>query len=97
MVPCSVETHYGAWLVEFEDGASLLLQSDYDQAAFAVSCGALSAPADWDGSPSRLGSWWDFDPSDIDQCPEDYRALAEDCVRHEERSNGPWARNGGQL
>jgi hypothetical protein len=97
MVPCSVETHYGAWLVTFDDGASVLLQSDYDQAAFAVSCGAIDAPADWDGSPSRLSpSWWDFDPGDIDQCPDDYRELAEDCVSDEERSNGPWARTGGQ-
>jgi hypothetical protein len=76
-VPCSVDTHYGAWLVEFDGGASLLLQSDYDQAAFAVNCGALAAPADWDGSPSRLGpAWWDFDPSEIVECPDDYRELA---------------------
>jgi hypothetical protein len=84
--------------VEFDDGASVLLQSDYDQAAFAVSCGAIDAPSDWDGSPSRLGpAWWDFDPGDIDQCPDDYRELADDSVSDEERSNGPWARHGGRL
>ena len=76
-VACSVERHYGVWLVEFEGGASLLLQSDYDQAAFAVAAGALPAPADWDGSPSRLGrEWWDFEPSAIEQCPDEYRDLA---------------------
>ena len=78
MVPCTVETHYGAWLVKFEDGSSLLLQTDYDQAAFAVNCGAISAPEDWDGLPSRLGkAWEDFNPEDIGWCPDDYLALAE--------------------
>jgi hypothetical protein len=71
--------------------------SDYDQAAFAVSCGAIDAPADWDGSPSRLGpAWWNFDPSDIDQCPDDYHDLAEGCVSDEERSNGPRAGKRGR-
>lgn len=37
-VACTVESHYSAWLVTFDDGATLLLQSDYDQAAFAVAC-----------------------------------------------------------
>jgi hypothetical protein len=74
---CTVERHYGSWLVEFDGGASLLLQSDYDQVAFAVACGALAAPDGWDGSPSRVGpAWWDFEPSDIEQCPNEYRDLA---------------------
>lgn len=47
MVPCSVESHHGAWLVTFDDGSTLLLQSDYDQAAFAVACGVIHAPAEW--------------------------------------------------
>ena len=78
MVSCSVETHYGAWLVSFDDGSSLLLQSDYDQAAFAVNCGAIPAPEDWDGTPSTLGrAWEDFSPEDIGWCPDDYLELAE--------------------
>jgi hypothetical protein len=77
MIPCTVERHYGAWLVEFEGGASLLLQSDYDQAAFAVARVALAAPAGWDGLPSKLGpAWWNFDPSTIEHCPADYADLA---------------------
>lgn len=78
MVACSVETHYGAWLVTFDSGATLLLQSDFDQAAFAVACGAIAAPPDWDGLPSRLGdAWLDCDPDGIAWCPDDYLALAE--------------------
>jgi hypothetical protein len=70
---CSVETHYGAWLVTFDTGVTLLLQSDYDQAAFAVSCGAIKAPENWDGSPSKLGDGWAlFDPSIIEACPREY-------------------------
>lgn len=78
MVSCTVETHFTAWLVTFDGGESLLLQSDFDQAAFAVNCGAINAPPDWDGLPSKLGdSWTSFDPSTIDACPDDYRDLAE--------------------
>ena len=79
MVACSVETHYGAWLVTFDNGSTLLLQSDYDQAAFAVNCGAIQAPSDWDGAPSKLpaDSWACFDPSNINYCPDDYLDVAE--------------------
>ncbi|HXJ62000.1 MAG TPA: hypothetical protein VNU68_35630 [Verrucomicrobiae bacterium] len=78
MVSCSVQSHYSAWLVTFEDNSTLLLQSDYDQAAFAVHCGAIKAPADWDGLPSKLGEdWASFDPSTITYCPDDYLDVAE--------------------
>ena len=79
MVACTVETHYGAWLVRFDDGATLLLQSDFDQAAFAVHCGAIQAPPDWDGLPSKLPAdvWGNFDPATITQCPDDYLDVAE--------------------
>jgi hypothetical protein len=78
MVSCTVETHFGAWVVAFDNGISLLLQTDYDKAAFAVSCGAIQAPADWDGLPSKLGTAWaSFDPSIIDCCPDDYLDVAE--------------------
>jgi len=77
MVPCTVEGHYSAWLVTFDNGATLLLQSDYDQAAFAVACGAVSAPADWDGTPSALGpAWAALEPSAIEWCPDDYLDVA---------------------
>lgn len=78
MVACSVETHYGAWLVTFDTGETLLLQSDYDQAAFAVHCGAIEAPDGWDGLPSKLGEdWIGFDPSTINYCPDEYLDVAE--------------------
>jgi hypothetical protein len=76
-VPCTVESHFCAWLVTFDDGSTLLLQTDFDQAAFAVNCGVIQAPPDWDGLPSALGSAWaDFSPEDIAYCPDDYRDLA---------------------
>jgi len=78
MAACSVETHFSAWLVTFDTGETLLLQTDYDQAAFAVNCGAIDAPENWDGLPSKLGPDWDsFDPSTIGACPDDYRDMAK--------------------
>jgi hypothetical protein len=78
MIACSVETHFCAWLVTFDNGDTLLLQSDYDQAAFAVSCGAIEAPPDWDGLPSKLGEDWAcFDPSTICCCPDEYLGVAQ--------------------
>ena len=76
-VACTVESHYSAWLVTMDDGVTVLLQSDYDQAAFAVACGAIAAPDGWDGLPSGLGqAWAAFDCGDITACPDDYRDLA---------------------
>ena len=77
-IPCAVEEHFGAWLVTFDDGRTLLLQSDWDQAAFAVNCGAITAPDSWDGTPSKLGDDWLYlEPDDIDGCPDEYWELAE--------------------
>ena len=95
MVPCSVETHYGAWLVTFDNDASLLLQTDFDQAAFAVNCGVIQAPPDWDGFPSKLPPdvWASFDPSTITVCPNDYvntaRLTEETHCPECQRSFGP--------
>ena len=78
MVDCIVESHFGAYVVSFPDESSILLQSDTDQAAFAVSCGLVKAPKNWDGSPSKLGkAWKDCDLEDIHECPDEYLALAE--------------------
>ena len=79
-VACDVEEHHSAWLVTFDDGCTLLLQSDYDQAAFAVSCGAVESTPGWDGSPSKLPdpqAFYDLDCSSITSCLEDYQAAAE--------------------
>lgn len=78
-VRCTVEYHAGSsWLVRFEDNATLLLQSDYDQAAFAVACGVIKAASDWDGCPTTLGkAFCEVHPNDIAYCPDDYLELAE--------------------
>ena len=82
MVPCSVDIELCAYIVTFDGvfgrpGKTILLQSDYDQAAFAVNCGLLKPPDDWDGCPSTLDGWEDADLTDIDKCPEEYLDVAE--------------------
>ena len=78
-VGCSVEHYLSAWLVTFDCGSTVLLQSDCDQAAFAVACGAIEAPDDWDGLPSKLGdAWANFDASSIVECPDCYLDVAEE-------------------
>ncbi len=83
MVPCEVDEHHSAWLVKFEDGCDILLQSDYDQAAFATSSAdyqgnpIITAPKDWDGTPSSLPGWEDVSASDIAYCLSDYHDQAE--------------------
>lgn len=72
MVPCDVSHYASVWKVTFADGSTLLLQTDYDQAAFAVDSGALKAPESWDGRPSTLPGFVDLDVSEIDQCSEEY-------------------------
>ena len=60
------------------EGNTDFSQTDYDQAAFAVSCGAVQAPEDWDGLPSKLGEdWVCFDHSTINQCPDEYVTVAQ--------------------
>ena len=39
MIKCTVEDHYTALLVSFEDGKTLLIQPDLDQYAFIQDCG----------------------------------------------------------
>jgi hypothetical protein len=78
MIKCSVTSHHGSYIVEFEGGKSFLLQSDYDQCYFAVASGFIKAPRGWDGSPSKLGKVWeDFNMEDISECPEEYFENAE--------------------
>jgi hypothetical protein len=79
MVNCTIEHHYSSIIVHFDDGKSTLIQSDYDQAAFAVNCGLIQAPQDWDGCPDKLGqAWIDCDLEDIENCPEEYYSMADD-------------------
>ncbi len=74
---CTVISYHGVYLVEFEDGKSILLQSDYDQAQFAVDCLKVEAPEDWDGCPSKLGkAWIDCELTDIEECPDFYYDIA---------------------
>lgn len=78
---CHCSYHYSALLVTFYEGrrkSTLLLQTDYDQASFAVSCGLIKSERDWDGIPSKLGqAWLDCNLEDIDYCPDEYRGMAE--------------------
>ena len=78
MIPCTVTRGPVGYLVEFEDGRTLLLQSDYDYVNFGVSCGVIPAPNNWDGRPSTLrNEWWEYDLEEITKCPEDYYDIAE--------------------
>lgn len=72
MIPCRVEYHLGAYILQFEDGSDLLLQSDYDQVALAVDSGYLKVPKNWDGAPSTVPGWEDFEMTSITHCPEHY-------------------------
>lgn len=71
MIPCTVKEHYTALLVEFEDGKSLLIQSDYEQADFAYACGLFTDMEEW------LDNFGNYDFTDITECPEEYYDLAE--------------------
>jgi hypothetical protein len=79
MISCAVvENRMGHLTVNFDDGKSLYLQTDYDRAAFGFSCGVVKAPESWDGQPSNLsGNWWEIDWEDITSCPEEYENQAE--------------------
>ena len=74
MIKCSVESHHSAYIVTIEEnGKTVLLQTDSDQVAFAVSCGLITAPDGWDGSPDLLGkAWEDCNLEDITECPNSY-------------------------
>lgn len=77
MIACTVESQKVGYLVRFEDGMDLLLQFDWDYAQFAVDCGAVKAPENWDGRPSKLGKALETcDFEDIVKCPDEYHAQA---------------------
>jgi hypothetical protein len=61
-VPCTVNWHYTALLVTFENGNNLLLQVDTDQNSFIEACGRRY-------NRHNAGM--------IQYCPDDYYALAE--------------------
>jgi len=67
MIKCTVEYHYSALLVKFEDGKSLLIQVDYDQHQFVQDCGI---------SCSFDSSEWMIET--IEECPEEYYDVADD-------------------
>lgn len=78
MIPCQIHRlPFGPWLVTLANRPdhTLFLQIDYDQAAFAVACGALAAPKNWNGTVNTLGPAWEqFDPETIHYCPDVYLA-----------------------
>lgn len=79
MISCAVvENRMGHLTVTFPSVKNMFLQSDYDRAAFGVSCGAIRADNDWDGRPSNLpDKWWEIDWDNIASCPEEYENQAE--------------------
>ena len=79
MIKCEVnEDRFGNLEVTFDDNTSIYLQTDYDRSAFAVNCGAVKAPEEWDGCPSNLpDGWWEIDFEDITKCPDYYINSAE--------------------
>lgn len=78
MVACRVLPEHCGYAVSFRNGKSILLQSDLDYVAFAVSCGFIPAPDGWDGDPDKLEvKWWEYSFTNIIKCPEKYMELAE--------------------
>lgn len=82
---CDVCRESTTWLVTFRINQyktrSFLIQTDFDQAAFAVACGKIQAPPDWDGCPSKLPDpqvFYYFDPSEIEFCPREYFDMAQE-------------------
>jgi hypothetical protein len=79
MIPCQVQRlPFGPWLVIFDNPRcrTLFLQIDYDQAAFAVSSGAVAAPRDWNGMIDSIDPPWEqFDPETIEFCSDEYLAV----------------------
>lgn len=76
---CTVEEIGGGQCVVTltETGHSFPLSTDYDRAAFAVNCGAIKAPKDWEGLPSTLAEWDKCDIADITECSDEYTGVAK--------------------
>ena len=75
MIRCNVEQlRYGPIQVRFPDhpGKELFFQTDWDQAAFACSCGLI--PTDNPSSPEFAAA----DLTDIEECLNDYLEVATD-------------------
>ena len=70
-VPCTVEWHHSALLVWFDDGRSLLLQQDVEQAEFCYSCGLFELEEN-ENHAIRSRGWQDCDPTQIENCPVAY-------------------------
>jgi hypothetical protein len=78
MENCSVEWHHSAVLVTFEDGKTLLLQSDWDYIAFAYACGAPIGSGDPSSDEFDSKAWENYDITDITECPDEYYDQAEE-------------------
>lgn len=76
-IPCTVTYEPGGIVeVKLDGGVGFILQTDYDQAAFAVSCGVVAAPEGWDGTPSTLPVDWHDRMDDIQWCSDEYLSVA---------------------
>ncbi len=78
MIKCKVSFQVVGYLVEFEDGKSLFLQSDTDICCFGVYCGIIPCPIDWEKDIETLEvDYNDYDLEEIEECPEEYYSIAE--------------------
>lgn len=68
----------GHLTVTLKNGKSIYLQSDFSKASFAVDCGLVKAPDDWNGLPSNLPeNWYEVDFESIKECLDEYYDIAE--------------------
>lgn len=72
---CIVNWHHGSLLVTLENGQTIFLQSDYEQAAFCDACGLFESETQGDSVDNP--DWVDCDPTDIWYCPDYYLDIAE--------------------
>lgn len=78
MIKCTVVQDKMGNFTVFIGNKDFYLQTDYSKSAFAVDCGLVKAPDDWDGLPSKLpDDWYDVDFESITECPYDYYDSAE--------------------
>lgn len=71
MTPCKAERYLGnTLLVTFNDGKSLLLQSDIDIASFFYSNGLIATESPFDPNYSEVNAY------DINECLDDYYSIA---------------------
>ena len=83
MIKCTVkqDNETGNLYIDFADGSrGLILESSSHIAEFAVLCGLVKAPENWDKSCMSLPRGWDIDIdfNEITECPEECKHILDD-------------------